>query len=308
MSDSSPKSRGGAGALLLLLLATGVGSLAAESGGLAEARSIGSVGAGFEPAAVVSAFATAYPDRIERVRLRDGDWALEIDGAWYFWAGGRLLPEELRRESSRWDPYPFYYYPARLLPVERPDAAALAALRERVSRRESDPPRRHPGFFNALWRIDDRDSSWRRVKTTWFMGFKLDIHRYLLEDLAAVEEELQARLPEDAELRRYFDGLLKADAYNWREIAGTSSLSFHSYGAAVDLLPRSYGGRQAYWRWAAENYDDWFLLPHSERFLPPESLIEAFERHGFIWGGKWFYFDTMHFEYRPEILVLNGLR
>jgi hypothetical protein len=30
--------------------------------------------------------------------------------------------------------------------------------------------------------------------------------------------------------------------------------------------------------------------------------VEIFERHGFIWGGKWFHYDTMHFEYRPEML------
>ena len=40
--------------------------------------------------------------------------------------------------------------------------------------------------------------------------------------------------------------------------------------------------------------------------MPPDSFIEAFERRGFVWGGKWFYYDTMHFEYRPEILALNG--
>jgi hypothetical protein len=30
--------------------------------------------------------------------------------------------------------------------------------------------------------------------------------------------------------------------------------------------------------------------------------VEVFERHGFIWGGKWNHYDTMHFEYRPELL------
>mgnify|MGYP002637708491 CR=1 FL=1 len=24
--------------------------------------------------------------------------------------------------------------------------------------------------------------------------------------------------------------------------------------------------------------------------------------NGFIWGGRWFHYDTMHFEYRPELL------
>jgi hypothetical protein len=35
----------------------------------------------------------------------------------------------------------------------------------------------------------------------------------------------------------------------------------------------------------------------------PSEIIEAIERHGFIWGGKWWHFDTMHFEYRPEIIA-----
>ena len=24
--------------------------------------------------------------------------------------------------------------------------------------------------------------------------------------------------------------------------------------------------------------------------------------HGFIWGGKWYHYDTMHFEFRPELV------
>ena len=30
--------------------------------------------------------------------------------------------------------------------------------------------------------------------------------------------------------------------------------------------------------------------------------VDAFEAEGFIWGGRWYHFDTMHFEYRPELL------
>jgi hypothetical protein len=35
--------------------------------------------------------------------------------------------------------------------------------------------------------------------------------------------------------------------------------------------------------------------------IPPE-IVAGFERHGFIWGGRWAHFDTMHFKYRPELL------
>ena len=31
-------------------------------------------------------------------------------------------------------------------------------------------------------------------------------------------------------------------------------------------------------------------------------IVDVFERNGFIWGGKWYHYDTMHFEYRPELL------
>ena len=36
----------------------------------------------------------------------------------------------------------------------------------------------------------------------------------------------------------------------------------------------------------------------------PAAIGEIFERHGFIWGAKWYHFDSMHFEYRPELIAL----
>ena len=34
----------------------------------------------------------------------------------------------------------------------------------------------------------------------------------------------------------------------------------------------------------------------------PQEIVDAFEAEGFIWGGRWAHYDTMHFEYRPELL------
>ena len=33
----------------------------------------------------------------------------------------------------------------------------------------------------------------------------------------------------------------------------------------------------------------------------PLALVTIFERHGWIWCGRWYHSDTMHFEYRPEL-------
>jgi hypothetical protein len=33
-----------------------------------------------------------------------------------------------------------------------------------------------------------------------------------------------------------------------------------------------------------------------------KSVVQIFEDNGFIWGGKWHHFDTVHFEFRPELV------
>jgi len=37
-------------------------------------------------------------------------------------------------------------------------------------------------------------------------------------------------------------------------------------------------------------------------------VVKVFEHFGFVWGGKWFYWDLVHFEYRPDLLILNGMK
>lgn len=67
----------------------------------------------------------------------------------------------------------------------------------------------------------------------------------------------------------------------------------HAYGAAIDINDK-FGD---YWRRtkAGAKYPQW-------RNQVPIEIVRIFERHGFIWGGYWYHYDTMHFEYRPELL------
>jgi hypothetical protein len=81
--------------------------------------------------------------------------------------------------------------------------------------------------------------------------------------------------------------------YNYRVIAGTSHLSPHAYGIAIDLARDS----RDYWQWAAREEGAKRIKDY-----PPE-VVKAFEDNGFIWGGKWWHFDILHFEYRPEIIL-----
>jgi D-alanyl-D-alanine carboxypeptidase-like protein len=107
--------------------------------------------------------------------------------------------------------------------------------------------------------------------------------------LGAISHDLEA-LP--AEMTKYL--VPTAGTYNCRAIAGTSRLSMHAYGAAIDLNAK-FGD---YWLWSKPKGDDLIW-----RNRIPLAIVEIFERHGFIWGGKWYHFDTLHFEYRPEIIA-----
>jgi hypothetical protein len=82
--------------------------------------------------------------------------------------------------------------------------------------------------------------------------------------------------------------------YNCRPVADTGKMSAHAYAVAVDLN----ADRADYWRWSAKGAGP---IPYKNRV--PQEIVDIFEKYGFIWGGKWYHYDTMHFEYRPELLA-----
>jgi hypothetical protein len=71
-------------------------------------------------------------------------------------------------------------------------------------------------------------------------------------------------------------------------------MSAHAYGIAIDLNV-SYVD---YWQWNKPAPDGSY--PYKNRI--PWEIVLIFEKYGFIWGGKWHHYDTVHFEYRPEML------
>ncbi len=83
----------------------------------------------------------------------------------------------------------------------------------------------------------------------------------------------------------------------WRTISGTNRLSAHSFGIAIDINV-DYAD---YWKW---NQQDESKIEYNNRI--PQKIIGIFERNGFIWGGKWYHYDIMHFEYRPELLITSN--
>jgi hypothetical protein len=261
-----------------------------------------------QAARAVQALAQAYPQRGLEAAWRDGDWAVRVDDTWYYWAQGRLLPSELRAQWERFAPYRFYRYPAALPPVAPPDPETRERLRAIVERNEASPPERHEGLLSALYQAGTRGRTEASLATVDFLGLAVRVHRLVAPALEAVAEELGRLREADPQVRAFLSGLKSLAGYNWRPIDGTRSRSYHSYGIALDLVPRSYARRHVYWRWSMEHDPDWYAIPYGRRWMVPEAVVRAFEARGFVWGGKWRFFDTMHFEFRPELLLFSGLR
>lgn len=127
----------------------------------------------------------------------------------------------------------------------------------------------------------------RGLVTVDFVGKKIRVHRRARPAFEAVSAKLAALVAADASLASWFEGM--GGTYNFRPIAGTDRLSAHSFGVAIDLAT----ARSHYWR------NDGAKLVWKN--LVPQSIVDAFESSGFVWGGRWYHYDTMHFEWRPEI-------
>lgn len=145
-------------------------------------------------------------------------------------------------------------------------------------------------FFRLMYGTDQHTIE-KHLTTVQFFGTSIRITTVnnVAEQLRAVERELRA-LPDS--LHRYCRSAVGGYAY--RSIAGTNRMSMHSFGIALDLnLQYSH-----YWLWEKPNQAG--QRAYKNRI--PLEIVEVFEKYGFIWGGKWWHFDTMHFEYRPELL------
>ena len=121
--------------------------------------------------------------------------------------------------------------------------------------------------------------------------------RLMVTRINGVAAQLTAVSKALDELPAKFDIFLvpSAGTYNCRPIAGTDRASAHGHGIAIDLSTR----KTDYWRWTKGNSGG--VIPYRNSI--PQEIVAIFEKHGFIWGGKWYHYDTMHFEYRPELLA-----
>jgi hypothetical protein len=96
------------------------------------------------------------------------------------------------------------------------------------------------------------------------------------------------------ELKKYLTNI--GGTFTWRNIKGTNRHSMHSFGMTIDINTQY----SDYWQWGCNCTNEDVAVKYKNRI--PQLIVDVFERNGFIWGGKWYHYDTMHFEYRPELI------
>ena len=160
-----------------------------------------------------------------------------------------------------------------------------------------DPGRgRNAHFFDKMYG-DCRKGEVAKnlVEIAWLPG---KTHQRLkVTKVNGVDKRLTAISRELGLLPAKFDPFLipAAGATNCRVIAGTDRPSAHGYGIALDIALK----HAHYWRWPKTGPSK--ALAYKNEI--PMEIVRIFEQHGFIWGGKWYHYDTMHFEYRPELIA-----
>ncbi|MBP1857080.1 M15 family metallopeptidase [Rhizobium herbae] len=155
-----------------------------------------------------------------------------------------------------------------------------------------DPGRiRSDALMMQLYGTSAREVEASLVDVDWF-GKTLRVTKR--QGAAAALEKVRDELKGMPELKVFLAP--SAGTFNWRKVAGAANMSVHSFGAAIDINT-SYAD---YWIWSGGKPGR--VPRYKNRY--PMKIVDAFERHGFIWGGRWYHYDTMHFEYRPELLTI----
>jgi hypothetical protein len=200
--------------------------------------------------------------------------AEEVDGAWWARIGDVRIPYDDGKTKSADEK------------LEHPDVTDAFSPRYRtgpiraVTSPDEDPGRAR---LDAVLRAAYPTRDLVRID---FVGHAVRVHAKAQAAFARVSARIATLVAADRSLAPFVARL--GGTFNPRNIAGTDRPSAHSYGIAIDLDER----HSDYWRWQKTGW----------RNRMPQAIVDAFEAEGFIWGGRWYHFDTMHFEYRPELL------
>lgn len=160
-------------------------------------------------------------------------------------------------------------------------------------------------FFQKMYGRSAKDVSKHLVTVYWMPNVFGKRYPLRVTTINGVDQKLR-RISANLEKLppQYFKYLERpGGSYYWRKIEGESSLSSHSFGIAIDINLR-YSN---YWLWDYQKTNKPISELRNHRLSYqnriPMEIVRIFENEGFYWGGRWYFYDTMHFEYRPDLLL-----
>jgi hypothetical protein len=148
-----------------------------------------------------------------------------------------------------------------------------------------DPDPHHEGVADRRWEMDslERITPPYRMTLAWAPMKRLNsitVHKKCASSLLMILNRISLHFGSEQliEANRMH---LYGGCYNFRLMRGSTKLSNHAYGAAIDLDPEAnYLGRQ-----------------YSEGVgMVPMAVVKIFEDEGWTWGGHWERPDCQHFE------------
>ncbi len=162
--------------------------------------------------------------------------------------------------------------------------------------KNEDPGRiRNIDFFKKIYGNTKAEVETKLTEINWcpkLVNQKIKVTT--VNNIDKILIKLSKGLDQHPEYQQYLKNI--AGTFEWRNIAGTNRLSMHSFGMTMDINLE----KTNYWQWDCKCQNENQKLGYNNKI--PLGLVAIFEKYGFIWGGKWYHYDTMHFEYRPELM------
>ncbi|MFY0602740.1 MAG: M15 family metallopeptidase [Flavobacteriaceae bacterium] len=234
-----------------------------------------------------------YPVNVQKLIRSYPDFIIGLENNHLIFKNGKKLLYNDKKKKSRKELLnnpsikdQFFYPYTKGTPKEHP--------------KEYDDPGRvtNEAFFKMMYGSTKEEVEANLVELDWcpkLLGEKVKVTT--VNGVHQRLKQISTELDEHPELKPYITNI--GGTYKWRKVSGTNRLSLHSYGIAIDINV----SKSNYWQWDCKCKDEDKKLGYVNRI--PQLIVDIFEKHGFIWGGKWYHYDSMHFEYRPEILIEN---
>lgn len=238
----------------------------------------------------------AYPDHIQLVTEK---YILWMDGTKMPLFAGKKNKTEVEK----------FYQPALYDQVSDVSYPAGLPVNAEHYKPTSDPGRiRFEPFFKKMYGQSQSEVANHLTTIYWMPGFfgkkyplKVTTVNHVDQRLQLISNQLELLLRTKPQYRKFLEN--PGGTFKWRNIANTPNLSMHSFGMTIDINTQY----SDYWQWTLRDehrpIQENATLGYKNRI--PWEIVLIFEKYGFIWGGKWYHYDTMHFEYRPELLVIS---